>query len=121
MGHQLLYGFCKKCSGMYGTQRGKEVFNDCKCDKMEVIELDKRAYIHPKEMDFISYVLNSKDEFSEDNRKWYIDRIRVRMSTVKPLVDECIKNNIDLATLSTDLKDEYDDLVFLCRKFSKEL
>ena len=90
-------------------------------NKKEVpIKIDQRMYIHPKEMSYISYVLNSKDEFTENQRKWCIQRIAVRLSILEPLVRECINKDLDLEIIDKDLKIEYLDLIFFYNKFNDE-
>jgi hypothetical protein len=87
--------------------------------KME-LQVDKRMYIHPKEMDYISYALNSKSEFSEDQRKWFIQRISVRLSILQPLVNECTNKGLSFNVVDNDLNNEYNDLIFLKNKFYSE-
>lgn len=89
-------------------------------EKEVPIKIDQRLYIHPKEMSYISYVLNSKDEFTENQRKWCIQRIAVRLSILKPLVDECVNKNLDLEIIDKDLKKEYLDLIFFRTRFYDE-
>jgi hypothetical protein len=89
-------------------------------EKEVIIGIDKRAYIHPKEMDFISYVLNSRDEFPESQREWYKSKILTRLNILNPLVDECIKKKIDLSLISNDLNNEWNDLIFIANKHCRE-
>ncbi len=89
-------------------------------EKEVPIKIDQRMYIHPKEMSYISYVLNSKDEFTENQRKWCIQRIAVRLSVLKPLVEECVNKNLDLEIIDKDLKIEYLDLIFFRTRFDDE-
>jgi hypothetical protein len=89
-------------------------------EKEVPIKIDQRLYIHPKEMSYISYVLNSKDEFTENQRKWCIQRIAVRLSILKPLVDECVNKNLDLEIIDRDLNIEFLDLIWLRNRFYDE-
>jgi hypothetical protein len=78
--------------------------------------MDKRAYINPKEMDFISYVLNSNSEFKHDQINLQKDRVLTRLKTIQPLITECINKNLDLKIICNDLNNEYNDLIFIQRK-----
>jgi hypothetical protein len=89
-------------------------------EKEVPIKIDQRLYIHPKEMSYILYVLNSKDEFTENQRKWCIQRIAVRLSVLKPLVDECVNKNLDLEIIDRDLNIEFLDLIWLRNRFYDE-
>ena len=80
------------------------------------IGIDKRMYIHPKEMDFISYLLNSKDEFDENQREWYISKVLTRLDILQPLVNECTRRGISFHTVDSDLNKEFNDLIFLRNK-----
>lgn len=84
------------------------------------IGIDKRGYIHPKEMDFISYLLNSRDEFDENQREWYKSKIRTRLEILQPLVNECISKGLSLDIVSSDLNNEYNDLIFMRNKHCLE-
>jgi len=81
------------------------------------INLDKRSYIHPKEMDFISYVLGSKDEFDTVQMEWYKLKIKTRFDILHALLCECLDKGIALKIISNDLNNEYNDLFFLCKKY----
>jgi hypothetical protein len=89
-------------------------------EKEVPIKIDQRIYIHPKEMSYILYVLNSKDEFTENQRKWCIQRIAVRLSVLKPLVDECVNKNLDLEIIDRDLNIEFLDLIWVRNRFYDE-
>lgn len=78
--------------------------------------MDKRAYITPQEMTFISYALNSQNEYDEKQIEWYKDRVLTRLKTLQPLVTECINKNLDLKIICNDLNNEYNDLIFIQRK-----
>ena len=75
--------------------------------------MDKRQYIHPKEMDFIYYVLRNRKEFNPDVIDWYFDRVMKRLEILKPLVIELKEKDILLKTVCADLNVEYSDLLFI--------
>jgi hypothetical protein len=83
--------------------------------------MDKRQYIHPKEMEFISYLLNSKDDFEKSQRDWYLSKVKVRLEILQPLVNELSYKGTEFSTLSSDLNNEYNDLIFLRNKFKSEM
>ena len=121
MGFELLTWQCKFCKKLHIYNNKKYKYCNCMENKKEVpIKIDQRMYIHPKEMSYISYVLNSKDEFTENQRKWCIQRIAVRLSILEPLVRECINKDLDLEIIDKDLKIEYLDLIFFYNKFNDE-
>ena len=118
MGHQTQVKQCDKCKGTIITTRifNKEIKStNCKCMETQ-IGIDKRSYINPKEMDFISYVLNSKDEFDTTQREWYISKILTRLQILQPLVNECINKGLSFDIVSSDLNNEYNDLIFMRNK-----
>lgn len=78
--------------------------------------MDKTAYITPKEMEFISFVLSS-NEFDAEQKAWYKSNVLIRLNTLKPLVNECINKGLSLDSIDKDLNNEYNDLIFLRNKF----
>ena len=78
--------------------------------------MDKTAYITPKEMEFISFVLSS-NEFDAEQKAWYKSNVLIRLNTLKPLVNECISKGLSLDSIDKDLNNEYNELVFLRNKF----
>ena len=78
--------------------------------------MDKTAYITPKQMEFISFVLSS-NEFDSEQKAWYKSNVLIRLSTLQPLVNECIIKGLSLDSIDKDLNNEYNELVFLRNKF----
>ena len=78
--------------------------------------MDKTAYITPKQMEFISFVLSS-NEFDSEQKAWYKSNVLIRLSTLQPLVNECINKCLSLDSIDKDLNNEFNDLVFLRNKF----
>lgn len=78
--------------------------------------MDKTAYITPKQMEFISFVLSS-NEFDSEQKAWYKSNVLIRLKTLKPLVNECINKGLSLDSIDKDLNNEYNELVFLRNKF----
>ena len=78
--------------------------------------MDKTAYITPKEMEFISFVLSS-NEFDSEQKAWYKSNVLIRLNTLKPLVNECINKGLSLDSIDKDLNNEYNELIFLRNKF----
>ena len=78
--------------------------------------MDKTAYITPKEMEFISFVLSS-NEFDSEQKAWYKSNVLIRLNTLKPLVNECISKGLSLDSIDKDLNNEYNELIFLRNKF----
>lgn len=81
--------------------------------------MDKRKYIHPKEMDFIVYVLRSKDEFDKGTVEFYESKILQRFETLSPLIEELKIKGIDLRLISVSLYEEYRDVIFLMNKINE--
>lgn len=78
--------------------------------------MDKTAYITPKQMKFMSFVLSS-NEFDAEQKAWYKSNVLIRLNTLKPLVNECINKGLSLDSIDKDLNNEYNELVFLRNKF----
>lgn len=78
--------------------------------------MDKTAYITPKEMEFISFVLRS-NEFDAEQKAWYKSNVLIRLNTLQPLVNECISKGLSLDSIDKDLNNEYNELIFLRNKF----
>lgn len=78
--------------------------------------MDKTAYITPKEMEFISFVLSSND-FDAEQKAWYKSNVLIRLKKLQPLVNECTEKGLSLDSICKDLNNEYNDLIFLRNKF----
>jgi len=114
MGHQTQTWNCKFCGKLYVWNR-KYKYCDC-MEEQVIIGIDKRSYIHPKEMQFISYLLNSKTEFSREQREWYKSKVLTRLNILQPLVNECNNKGLSFAVISSELNNEYNDLIFIKNK-----
>lgn len=78
--------------------------------------MDKTAYITPKEMEFITFVLSS-NEYDSEQKAWYKSNVLVRLTKLQPLVNECVSKGLSLDSIDKDLNNEYNDLIFLRNKF----
>lgn len=113
MGHQLLYGFCRRCNKMWGKRNGKTVFNECICGVMKTC---KSGYICEIEADSIENILKSK-EFDDCQKAWYKAKIISRIRELTPLVNECIQKNISLQKLDNDINNEWNRLIMIRNKY----
>ena len=78
--------------------------------------MDKTAYITPRKMEFIHFVL-STNGYDSKQKAWYKSNILIRLNTLQPLVNECINKGLSLDSIDKDLNNEYNELVFLRNKF----
>jgi hypothetical protein len=108
MAHQLLYGFCRKCGGMYGTRKGKQVFNDCKCKKIKRKRMD--------ENDFYLMHEAKKNNWDESTKNYWFKRVNDRIKELEPLISECLTKGVDILNLSPELEREWVEL-HECKEF----
>ena len=113
MGHQLLYGFCRKCGKMWGKRNGKSVFNDCKCSVMNTC---KSGYMCEEEIQSIEKILTS-DNFDDGQKAYWKAKILTRVNELKPLIAECIEKDVSLQNLDNDINNEWNQLIILRNKY----
>lgn len=113
MGHQLLYGFCRRCSKMWGKRNGRIVFDECICSIMKTC---KSGYICETEADSIEKILISND-FDSEQKAWYKSKIISRIKELTPLFNECIEKNISLQDLDNDINNEWNRLILMRNKY----
>lgn len=113
MGHQLLYGFCRRCNKMWGKRNGKTIFDECICSIMKTC---KSSYICETEADSIEKILIS-NQFNLEQKEWYKAKVISRIEELKPLFNECIKKNIFLGDLDNDINNEWNRLVLMKSKY----
>jgi hypothetical protein len=108
MGHQLIYGFCKKCKGMYGKRAGKQVFSSCKC---KIIK--ERKQMEPNDFYQLNKILNDRGciVYLGDQYEYWKKRINERIVYLTPLMDELKQKGLSLATLSKELHQEWIELL----------
>lgn len=109
MGHQLLYGFCRVCGGMYGSRKGKQVFNDCKC---KTLKPRKKM----NEEDFYAMHQAKINNWDESTKSYWFRRVNERIKYLEPLISECLMKGYDLSILSPELSREWIELQE-CKEF----
>jgi hypothetical protein len=95
---------------MYGTQRGKQVFDECKCKQMKkpVKQMEQKDFEH------MHYILNATTELTQSQKRdqfvYWEKRVLERIEYIKPLIEECKLKDIDLRVLSLELHKEWMEL-----------
>jgi hypothetical protein len=104
MGHQVLYSFCRKCGGMWGSRNSKQIFNDCKCANMK-----PRKQMKKEDFEILHIIMNDKT-MNDSTKSYWGRRVVERIDYLKPLISECQQKKIDLSTLSEELHKEWIEL-----------
>jgi hypothetical protein len=83
--------------------------NHCKCN----FEMNIFKQMEKKDFEHMNMFLQNKDidpTTKASNFEYWKKRINGRIEYLTPLMDECIKKGIDIATLSKELHEEWIEL-----------